>query len=634
MAKERDKENYNPTGTDSPTLQDCLDYKSYVEAKKEEEEFFASLSPNEQKDYYTPPSDEDLQQIAIEAGYDNFTEYAEALEKENEEYLNSDEFKENERLKEFEAEARAFFYSKLDTGFLDKFKSLLFEVTPISERTDKRRIADFYIDLSTAFTEAVKKISEEIIALAPGKELKRVIKNNFYVTAEMLEAFNSAMNRDELPYFKALEKAIFNQDYLKEELGVLSEEDAYRNFAEALYWDYALQANKEGVYAKTISDSPHNKALEKALEEAEEEIANGNQQLELPFGEDETTQAGEVIAKSESKAWKTISKEESLLVASKMAQLPFRKPIIGAGLVDVGVSYRNKGITNSMQAVFLQADFTGNSHEGYSIKGVQKLSRYEQTVANALMTLWARGKDYHIFSLNMLYRTVSHSPNTNAPKKTKDKLREILKRFQNLEITIIATDEFKTRNITIGDRPVESWEKTSRMFNLGKGRAKINGNWTEEAYWFESSERPPIMLEYSSLVKQISTHPNERYQISEYIGGTWQLVSSTEDRAVIIEDLLTQIRIMKGDPATKEGGTIILKELYERTELDFYTYDKQGNPKLDPKTGKPLEDRKKVKEARDFVLTTLECWKNKQGFIKDYEAVTKGKSIVAVRIHL
>lgn len=310
-----------------------------------------------------------------------------------------------------------------------------------------------------------------------------------------------------------------------------------------------------------------------------------------------------------------------------------QKDIIGIGPIDLVVA-NERGKKKEITSYTIAAFDTGES----DIKITDtKLTEYERQVSDAIVSLWEEARKQKldpVFTADAIYRAMPGGSDKASPQQ-KGAITKSIEKFRRLHITINATDEMRKRRL-IGETDSVKFDD----FYLSATRAEYkikNGGQTVIAYRINTE---PIILTYCKMTKQLLTVPAKYLTIRKVsMGVPGESISMTSTRQAMTGYMIRRIKIMQRDLAqatvrkrTYDARRIREPSLAELPKEAFReTSDVISFDALFSDVGLSEQDRTEIKRNRDFCIDVLEYQKN-VGFFRDYELVTKGRSITGVRI--
>lgn len=262
---------------------------------------------------------------------------------------------------------------------------------------------------------------------------------------------------------------------------------------------------------------------------------------------------------------------------------------------------------------YIAISYEPDENSGLTIKGPERLTAYERTVFNAIVSLWeARKEERPIITPEMIYKTMPGG-GERIPPGQKGAIVKAIKKFQLMHIEIDATDEMHKRKV-IG--PKESFTLDSYCLLTTHVQRRVRNGQTVHAYRLEAE---PIILTYSKAAKQLLTIHAKYLDIRQVKAGkiTDKPIKMSEDRQAITNYLLQRIAAMKGD-ARNKTQKINHNILFETLFRD---------------TGRENQDRYQEKDFRNFCFDVLD-YQKAAGFISGYKKITEGRKIAGVEILL
>ena len=284
---------------------------------------------------------------------------------------------------------------------------------------------------------------------------------------------------------------------------------------------------------------------------------------------------------------------------------------INFGPYDLSVFGENSEITS-----YITISYEQDPDSGITIKGPDRLTAYERTVSNAIVSLWEaalkEGQTKPIISPEMIYRTMPGG-GEKLPPGQKGAIVKAINKFRILHIEIDATEEMQKRKV-IGPKETYTLDSNYLLFTHAQYKAQ-NGR-TVHAYRIEAE---PIILTYSKAAKRLLSIPAKYLDIRQVIAGkiTDKPIRMSEDRQAITDYLLRRIAIMKYDAKkkTQEQSRNILFDAVYRI------------------AGQEDKPRDQKKELRNFCFDVLE-YQAAAGNIAGYKKIKDGREIAKIEILL
>lgn len=272
--------------------------------------------------------------------------------------------------------------------------------------------------------------------------------------------------------------------------------------------------------------------------------------------------------------------------------------------------------------------------EGEDIQLSRKITPYEKSVLGAAMTLFAAGNE--IITERQVIATMKAFQNDNSgiDAAAIDKAVRAIDKERRIMAKINATKSFEQRGITDLDAEIETY-----LLPLEKVTVKAKGKRTGEKMTAYRFMREPPVLTHARAIGQLYTVPMKYMQI---VG-----ISATDSVVSLRDFLIRRIEAIKGG---KLSPKILYSTVYTEMELvEPSPYNYSGNQTRE-RTDKTTKEKTTVtitkdqaykedldryrhdaKRIRDQVKVLMENWK-KQGYIKGYSEVKKGKTIEAVTV--
>lgn len=284
---------------------------------------------------------------------------------------------------------------------------------------------------------------------------------------------------------------------------------------------------------------------------------------------------------------------------------------INYGAYDLSVFGDKSEITS-----YIAISYEPDPDSGITIKGPDRISAYERTVSNAIVSLWEAalkdGQTKPIISPEMIYRAMPGGGD-KLSRGQKSAIVKAINKFRILHIEIDATDEMRKRKV-IG--PKDSYTLDSNYLLTTHAQYRAQNGRTVHAYRIEAE---PIILTYSKAAKQLLSIPAKYLDIRQVKAGkiTDKPIRMSEDRQAITDYLLRRIAIMKRDAQNKtqrQSHNILFDEVYRIA-------------------GQEDRPRDQKKELRNFCFDVLE-YQTAAGNISGYKKLKEGREVAKIEILL
>lgn len=288
-----------------------------------------------------------------------------------------------------------------------------------------------------------------------------------------------------------------------------------------------------------------------------------------------------------------------------------KKERINYGAYDLDVFGAKSDITT-----YIAISYEPDPDSGIAIKGPDRISAYERTVTNAIVSLWEAalkdGQTKPIISPEMIYRAMPGGSD-RLSRGQKSAIVKAINKFRILHIEIDATEEMRKRKV-IG--PKDKFTLDSNYLLTTHAEYKAQNGRTVHAYRIEAE---PIILTYSKAAKQLLSIPAKYLDIRQVKAGkiTDKPIRMSEDRQAIANYLLWRIAIMKQDAKNKkptQSHNILFVEVFKIAGLANLTRDQ----KLD---------------LRKFCFGVLD-YQTAAGNISGYKKLKEGQEIAKIEILL
>ena len=252
-------------------------------------------------------------------------------------------------------------------------------------------------------------------------------------------------------------------------------------------------------------------------------------------------------------------------------------------------------IPTQHKTIQVRIDYDEILSDGIAIENSQKLSPFDKSVHNAIVTSLKNGE--RSFTVQRLNRII-HGGNRNVRVSTARQKAIIhsIEKMQRLRVFIDATrDTFPNASPTDKHIIYESMISVRTHF-IQHGKYQV--------VLYELYAVPPL-LAYAEKKNQIWRVPIEALALSE---------DNLGESEIIIREYLLE-RILSTD---KLSSVIKMERIYERlgiqkSELSVNAYKGQ------------------TKRARYSCISLLDDWV-KRGFLEEYEMIKKGRSVIAVQL--
>ena len=284
---------------------------------------------------------------------------------------------------------------------------------------------------------------------------------------------------------------------------------------------------------------------------------------------------------------------------------------INYGAYDLSVFGDKSEIT-----AYIAISYEPDPESGITIKGQDRLTAYERTVSNAIVSLWEaalkEGQTKPVISPEMIYRAMPGGGD-KLSRGQKSAIVKTINKFRILHIEINATEEMQKRKV-IG--PKESFVLDSNYLLTTHAQYRAQNGRTVHAYRIEAE---PIILTYSKAAKQLLSIPAKYLDVRQVKAGkiTDKPIRMNEDRQAVTDYLLRRIAIMKRDAQNKvqrQSHNILFEEIYRTA-------------------GQENKPRDQKKELRNFCFDVLE-YQTAAGNIKGFNKLKEGREIAKIEILL
>lgn len=272
--------------------------------------------------------------------------------------------------------------------------------------------------------------------------------------------------------------------------------------------------------------------------------------------------------------------------------------------------------------------------EGSGIEPSRKLSLYDKSAHNAAVTLYAAGNE--IITERQLAAAMkgAKSDNSGIDAAALAKVRRSLDKQRRTFVKINATKSFEQRGITDFEGEIETY-----LLPLDKITVQAKGRKSGEKMTAYRFIKEPPVLTHARAMGQIYTVPMLHLQTGN--------ISATDSVVVLRDYLIGRIEAARGG---KLNAKILYSTVYTQMELVEPSPYNYSGPQTRERTDKATKEkttvtlteeqaykedldryRHDVKRIRDQVKALMENWK-RQGYIKGYSEVKKGKTIEAVTV--
>lgn len=285
------------------------------------------------------------------------------------------------------------------------------------------------------------------------------------------------------------------------------------------------------------------------------------------------------------------------------------KEAINAGPFDLKV-FPDKGKNQEVTTYTVLTYNPENSNSPIPIK----LTEYERQISDSLCSLWEFGNPDHLFTPDMVYRTMTGT--TGDPSKQQEAAIDgTINKFLHTWVEVDATEEMKARRAKIDGEPVESFKLNGYYLPAQVVKAKA-GN--KELSCYKMLGTPP-MLQYCKATGQLLTLPASLLDVKK-IDKTGKAtpvsIANSEARIALKGNLLRRIQRMKYAAAHKKAA------------VDIISFDT-----LFAETGTDKASRDTKMKNRTYCTACLDYWKA-IGHIKGYTLTKKGRAITGIKVEI
>jgi len=256
--------------------------------------------------------------------------------------------------------------------------------------------------------------------------------------------------------------------------------------------------------------------------------------------------------------------------------------------------------------------------ESDAIHSSKSLTMFQTCVKNAAYSLYKYGHSNHVFTPEMIVRTMNGKTETEyvSPQQV-GAVTKALNELSFIRIRIDATQEAKARKAEINGQLIDTYEREGYLLPLERIKISAGGK-TVEGYQIIKT---PVELEYAEMTRQLITVKSELLDIKKVNkAGKATVVSqkSNDERIAVKMYLLSRIKVMIEDQQRKkpkQSNIILFDTLFEKTGIT-----KDNNSRI----------------YKNYVYDVLDFW-TAEKFIKGYtkrKKQGKGGGIDAIIIDL
>lgn len=257
--------------------------------------------------------------------------------------------------------------------------------------------------------------------------------------------------------------------------------------------------------------------------------------------------------------------------------------------------------------------------ESDAVHSSKSLTMFQTCVKNAAYSLYKYGHSNHVFTPEMIVRTMNGKTETEyISSQQVEAVTKALNELSVIRVRIDATQEAKARKAELNGQLIDTYEREGYLLPLERTKVSAGGK-TVEGYQII---KMPVELEYAEMTRQLITVKSELLDIKKVNkAGKATVVSqkSNDERIAVKMYLLSRIKVMIEDrqrKKPKQSNIILFDTLFEKTGI--------------PQNGNSFR-------YKDYVYDVLDFW-TAEKFIKGYTKRKKqGKgrtSIDAIIIHL
>ena len=285
---------------------------------------------------------------------------------------------------------------------------------------------------------------------------------------------------------------------------------------------------------------------------------------------------------------------------------------INVGKHDFSVSNAKKNRSEILAVV--QVDY---DEEATGVKLITPyMTEYERQVINALCSLWMYGNEKHVFTPDMVYRTMTgQGSRAKVTSGQKSAITRAIHKWENTKITLDFSEETRKRKYTNPDgTPIDGYARKKRFLHIDEITVTAGG---ETVCAWQLTEEP-IILQYCKLSGQFLTLPSDLLDIKDVQNGVLLdgSISNNEDRIAVKGNLLRRIFILK---------------YYKKNKMDWNS--KILFDTVFCETGLSNASRDKRSDMYSYIKQCLEFWKAKK-CIAGYSMIKSGMKITGVNISL
>lgn len=271
---------------------------------------------------------------------------------------------------------------------------------------------------------------------------------------------------------------------------------------------------------------------------------------------------------------------------------------------DKNLIVASKGKENVI-TTFVCVTYTNKA--GEKIKDRANYTEFDRQIQDTVCSLWLYGDPKRTFTVDMLFRALTHKRNANPSRQQTEAIIKSLEKQCQIRVEVDATEEMQMRGIRIDGEIIQEWRMKDNLLSLRNIRIKT-GNKITEAYKITAE---PILLTYARLTNQLTTVPADLLDVKEVSKGklTDTSIANSDTRICVKGYLLRRIAVINHDQ--KQSTTILFSTIFEETGV-----------KYDSNAGK----------IKTYVFQVLDFF-TVMGYIKGYTPRKSGNSYDAVIIN-
>jgi hypothetical protein len=275
--------------------------------------------------------------------------------------------------------------------------------------------------------------------------------------------------------------------------------------------------------------------------------------------------------------------------------------IINNGAIDLIVA--NKDKKNEI-TTYVLATYTDLN--GITISNRNNYTEFDRQIQDTVCSLWLYGDPERIFTVDMLFRAMTHKKKANPSQQQTEAIIQSLEKQRRIHVEVDATEEMKKRKARINGELIQKCQFDDFLLVLRPVTIKA-GNKETKAYKITTE---PVLLTYARMTNQLTTVSADLLDVKEVNKGklTETSIANSDTRIAVKGYLMRRIAVINHD--RKQSTIILFSTIFEETGV--------------PNDSHSSNTKKYVFQVLDFFAA--------MGYIKGYTPRKSGNSYDAVII--